>query len=232
MSAGENKTFDLVFPADYHGKEVAGRRAVFELTMKSAAEPILPELDAEFARNFGIASGTVAELRAEITANLQLELKRRVEGSLKEQVMQALHTTTDFVVPRSLVEQETQRLLERSIAELKNRGVEPGRTQLTADTFRPTAQRLVSSGLIINEVVRQHQLQPSPEQVRALVEETAQSYEQPEAVVRWHYEQPERLNEYEMMAVERNVIEWALKQAQVVDSPTTFAALMEPAANR
>jgi trigger factor len=232
LSAGDSKTFDLVFPADYHGKEVAGRRAVFDMTMKSAAEPILPEVDTEFARNFGIASGTVADLRAEITANLQLELKRRVEGSLKEQVMQALHTTSDFVVPRSLVEQETQRLLERSVAELKNRGVAAERTQLTADTFRPTAQRLVSSGLIINEVVRQHQLQPSPEQVRALVEETAQSYEQPEAVVRWHYEQPERLNEYEMMAVERNVIEWALKQAQVVDSPTTFAALMEPAANR
>ena len=70
----------------------------------------------------------------------------------------------------------------------------------------------------------------SPEQIRALVEEAAQSFEQPEAVLRWHYEQPDRLNEYEVRAVERNVIDWALQRAQVEDQPTPFSALMESAA--
>ncbi len=229
MSPGETKSFDLVFPADYHGKEVAGRQARFELTLKSLSEPHLPEVDAEFARNFGIASGSLEELRSEITTNLSVELKRKVEGVLKEQVMRALLTTSQLVVPKSLVELEAQSLRERTATELKNRGVET-QDELTVDVFRAQAEERVAFSLVLNELVRQHQLQARPEQIRTLVEEAAQSFEQPDAVIRWHYEQPERLNEYEVRAVERNVIDWALQRANVQNQPTPFLALMEPAA--
>jgi len=229
MSAGESKSFDLVFPADYHGQEVAGRQALFQLTLKSLSEPHLPEVDAEFARNFGIASGSIDELRAEITTNLSVELKRKVEAVLKDQVMRALLSTSQLVVPKSLVELEAQSLRERTAAELKSRGVEP-QEELTVDVFRAQAEERVAFSLVLNELVRQHQLHARPEQIRALVEEAAQSFEQPDAVIRWHYEQPERLNEYEVRAVERNVIDWALQRANVQDQPTPFLALMEPAA--
>src|SRR5436190_2151688 len=100
---------------------------------------------------------------------------------------------------------------------------------LTPEVFRPQAEERVAFSLILSEVVRQHGLQARPEQIRTLVEEAAQSFEQPEAVIRWHYEQPERLNEYEVRAVERNVIDFALQRARVEDQPTLFSALMEPA---
>ena len=144
--------------------------------------------------------------------------------------MRALLTTSQLVIPKSLVELETQGLRERAIAELKNRGVKTEELDLTAEVFRPQAEERVAFSLILNEVVRQHGLQARPEQIRTLVEEAAQSFEQPEAVIRWHYEQPDRLNEYEVRAVERNVIDWALQRAQVNDQPTEFSALMEPAA--
>ena len=230
MSAGDTKSFELTFPADYHGKEVAGRTASFTLTLKSLSEPQLPAVDAEFAKNFGIASGSVDELRAEITANLAVELKRKIEGVLKEQVMRALLQTSQLVVPKSLVELEAQNLRDRTEAELKNRGVKTEEMDLTPEAFRPQAEERVSFSLVLNELVRTQQLQARPEQIRALVEEAAQSFEQPEAVLRWHYEQPDRLNEYEVRAVERNVIDWALQRAQVEDQPTPFSALMESAA--
>jgi trigger factor len=229
MSAGETKSFDLTFPADYHGKEVAGRTAKFVLTLKSLSEPHLPPVDAEFARNFGIASGSVEELRAEIKANLSVELKRKVESVLKEQVMKALLSTSQLVVPKSLVELEAQSLRERAATELKGRGVKTEDIELTPEVFRPQAEERVAFSLVLNELVRTQQLQARPEQIRALVEEAAQSFEQPDAVIRWHYEQPDRLNEYEVRAVERNVIDWALQRAQVEDRPTPFAALMESA---
>jgi trigger factor len=116
------------------------------------------------------------------------------------------------------------------VTELKNRGVKTEELELSADVFRPQAEERVAFSLILNEVVRHHQLQARPEQIRALVEEAAQSFEQPEAVIRWHYEQPERLNEYEVRAVERNVIDWALQHARVDDQPTPFSTLMEPVA--
>ncbi|HXX86241.1 MAG TPA: trigger factor [Casimicrobiaceae bacterium] len=230
MSAGESKRFTLTFPADYHGKEVAGKSAEFELKLHSVSEPRLPVVDSEFAKNFGIASGSLDELRAEIEGNLRLELKRKIEAVLKGQVLRALRARTQITVPRSLVEIEAQTLLNRAAAELKRRGVNPEDAKLSLENFAPQAEERVALGLILNEIVRAHDLQAKPEQVRALVAETAQSYEQPEAVIRWHYEKPERLNEFELVAMEHNVVEWMLGNAQVEDAPTSFATLMEPAA--
>ncbi len=229
MAPGGNKTFELTFPADYHGKEVAGKPAEFTLTVQSVSEPKLPEVDSEFAVKFGIASGSLEELRAEISANLALELKRKIEGVLREQVLGALKSTSDLVVPRSLVELEAQRLLERAVADLQSRGMKAEDVQLSVDNFRPQAEERVTYGLIVNEITRVYQLTPKPEQVLALVREAAQAYEQPDAVVRWHYEKPGRLNEFEAQAVEQNVVDWALSRARVENRPTSFAELMEPA---
>ena len=229
MTAGEKKTFSLVFPTDYHGREVQGKTAQFEMTLKSVGEPQLPAVDEEFARNFGIASGSLEELRSEIASNLRVELQRKVEGVLKDQVMKALQTTCQTVVPKSLVELEARSLYERAATELKNRGVKVEELDMSADTFRQQAEERVAFSLILNELVRLNELQARPEQIRVLVEEAAQSFEQPDAVIRWHYEKPERLNEYEVRAVERNVIDWVLARARVVDRATPFKELMEPA---
>jgi len=229
MTAGETKTFSLVFPPEYHSRELAGKTAEFSLTLHSVARPILPEIDAEFARKFGIASGSVDELRSEVTANLTLELKRKIEAALKQQVMHALRSTSELVVPKSLVELEAESLRRRTSEEMKQRGARESDLPASVDIFRPQAEERVAFGLIFNEIVRVNQLQPKPEQVRALVAEAAQTYEQPDAVIRWHYEKPERLNDFELAAVEHNVVEWALGRAQVEDQMTTFSALMEPA---
>ncbi|MEO8739483.1 MAG: hypothetical protein ABI537_07240 [Casimicrobiaceae bacterium] len=180
-------------------------------------------------KTFGIASGQVEDLHAEVNANLSLELKRKIEAAVKDQVMKALLLNVSVTAPKSLVEQEARTLATRAAAEFKNRGIKAEDVDLSPATFQQQAQERVTLGLILNELVRSHQLQARPEQVRALVAEAAQSYEQPEAVIRWHYEQPERLNEFEMAALERNVVDWVLTQAQVADRATSFAELMEPA---
>lgn len=229
MRAGETKTFALTFPADYHGKEVAGKDAEFTLTVLSVTMPVLPEVDADFARAFGIASGDVAELRSEIEGNLRLELKRKIEAKVKEQAMAALRQSAQFTVPRALVEAEAQNMAQRMAEELKQQGMKSEDMKLGPELFRATAEDRVALGLALGEVVRQHDLAAKPEQVKALVQEAAQTYEQPEAVVRWHYEKPERLSEFEALAVERNVVDWVLAQARVEDVPATFAELMGPA---
>jgi len=231
MRAGETKTFALTFPADYHGKEVAGKDAEFTLTVLSVTMPVLPEVDADFARAFGIASGDVAELRSEIEGNLRLELKRKIEAKVKEQAMAALRQSAQFTVPRALVEAEAQNMAQRMAEELKQQGMKSEDMKLGPELFRATAEDRVALGLALGEVVRQHDLAAKPEQVKTLVQEAAQTYEQPEAVVRWHYEKPERLSEFEALAVERNVVDWVLAQARVEDVPATFAELMGPARN-
>ena len=99
---------------------------------------------------------------------------------------------------------------------------------LTPDMFRQQATDRVALGLIIGELVRKEGLQAKPEQVKTRVEEIAQTYEQPDAVVRWHYEKRERLADFEALTVEQIIVDWLLARANVTDVPMTFEALMTP----
>ncbi len=227
MKAGESKKFDLKFPDDYAGKEVAGKTAVFEVTVKAVAAPKLPVIDAEFAKSLGVEDGDLTKMRAEIRGNLEREVKARLKAKTKERVMDALMEVTKMEVPKALVEMEIERLQQMARQDLAARGIPVNENiPLPADIFEKQAQRRVTLGLILSEVVRGHNLQAKPEQVRALVEEQAQSYEHPQEVVKWFYQSPDRLRDIESVALEENVVNWALATAQVKDEAVTFDELM------
>ncbi|HJT62312.1 MAG TPA: trigger factor [Burkholderiales bacterium] len=226
MSAGETKTFELEFPADYHGKEVAGKKASFTMTLKKIDEPRLPELDAEFAKSLGVADGDTAKMRAEVRANVEREVRKRIEAKVKEQALQALLGATPLEIPKSLVAMEANGMAERAVADLKARGIDPQQVPLNPQAFEEAAKRRVALGLIIAELARSENLQPKPAEVRALVEQEAQSYESPAEVVKWFYMQPQRLSEMEALALETNVVKWVLTKAQVLDKQVTFDELM------
>jgi trigger factor len=226
MSPGEAKTFALAFPADYHGKEVAGKTASFAMTVKKIDEPRVPELDAEFAKALGVTDGDVAKMRAEVRANVEREVKKRIEGRVKDQALQALLGATPLEVPKSLIAMEASSMAERAVADLKARGVDPQQVPLNQQAFEETARRRVALGLVIAELARAENLQPKPAEVRALVEQEAQSYESPAEVVKWFYMQPQRLSEMEALALEGNVVKWVLSKAKVLDKPVAFDELM------
>jgi len=224
--AGESKTFDLTFPADYHAKDLAGQTVQFDITVKQIQGPKLPEVDAEFARSMGIADGDVEKMRAEIEANLKREVKRRIEGKIKDQVMEALLATNPITVPVALVDMEVQRLMQAARQDMEQRGMKVKDLPIQPEWFADQAKRRVTLGLVLAEVVKTENLQATPEQVRAMVEETAASYEQPEEVIRWYYAQPQRLQEVEGVAIENNVVAWVLGKAKVSDKAAVFDELM------
>jgi trigger factor len=226
MAPGEEKTFELAFPADYHGKEVAGKTASFAMTLKKIDEPRLPEVDADFARSLGVADGDTGKMRAEVRANVEREVRKRVEAKTKEQALQALLAATPFEVPKALVGMEATSMAERAIADLKARGVDPEQVPINPQAFEEAARRRVALGLAIAELARAENLQPKPAEVRALVEQEAQSYESPAEVVKWFYMQPQRLSEMEGLALETNVVKWVLTKAKVLDKPVAFDELM------
>ena len=226
MSPGEQKSFELTFPADYHGKEVAGKKASFAMTLKRIDEPRLPELDAEFAKSLGVADGDVGKMRAEVRANVEREVKKRIDARVKEQALQTLLAATPIEVPKSLIGMEAGAMAERAVADLKARGVNPEQVPLNPQAFEETARRRVALGLIIAELKGPENLNPKPAEVRALVEQEAQSYESPAEVVKWFYMQPQRLSEMEALALETNVVKWVLTKAKVLDKQVTFDELM------
>jgi len=224
--AGESRTFDLEFPADYGRAELAGKSASFSVSVTQLEEGVLPAVDAEFAKRLGIADGSVERMRAEVKANVEREVRKRVDARVKEQALQALLASAPLELPKSLVQMETQRLMERAAADLQARGLKPDKMPLDPQVFEAGAQKRVALGLIFAEVARAENLQPKPAQVRALIDAEAQSYENPAEVVKWFYLQPERLSEMESLALEANVVDWVVARAKVTEKAVSFDELM------
>src|SRR5262249_20308620 len=161
------------------GKEVAGKQATFTITLKKLEQPQLPEIDEQFAKSLGVADGDVAKMRSEVRANVEREVAKRVEARVKGQALQALLDSTPLELPKSLIDMEAQQLVERASADLQARGIKPEQMPLGPSAFADTAKRRVALGLLIGELARAENLQPKPAEVRALVEQEAQSYESP-----------------------------------------------------
>ena len=227
LKAGEKKTFEMTFPADYSAKDLAGQAVTFEVSVKEVREAILPELDADFAKALGVADGDVGKMHAEIESNLRREVKKRLQSKLKDQVMDALLKTNPIVVPEALVDMEIRRLMQAARQDMEQRGgVKMKDFPMQREWFVDQAKRRVSLGLLLSEIVKVNELHAKSEQIKTIVEEAAQSYEHPEEVVRWYYAQPKRLAEIEGVAIEDNVVEWALSTAKAVDKEVAFDELM------
>lgn len=230
LKAGESRTFDLTFPADYQVTELAGKQVSFDVTLKRVEAPQLPEVDAAFARSLGIEDGDVAKMRAEIRANLESEIRKRIKARIKEQAMQALLDANPLDVPKALIEQESESMAEAARQDLASRGADIRNMPVDATWFATQAERRVKLGLIIAEAVKGNALHAKPEQVRALIDEQAESYEKPEEVVRWYYAQPQRLAQVEALAIEENVVNWVVANVQATDKAASFDELMGNAA--
>jgi trigger factor len=227
MKVGESKTFPLQFPADYQGKDVAGKEADFLVSIKKIEAQHLPTVDEAFARSLGIKDATVEALRADVKKNLEREVKFRVLARNKAAVMDALIKVSELEVPKSLVANETERMVESARADLKQRGVKDAdKAPIPADLFQAQAERRVRLGLVVAELVRTNKLQAKPEQLQAHIEEMSQSYEKPAEVMRWYLGDRERMAEVEAVVIENNVTAHVLGLVKVVDKTVPFDELM------
>lgn len=227
LKAGEAKTFDLNFPEDYHGKDVAGKTAQFEITIKKVEAPSLPDLTDEFAAEMGVLEGGVAKLKEDVRTNLTREVNNRLKAQTKESVMNALLKVAEFDVPKALIRSETSDLVQRARQDLKARGMQNvEEIQLPEDMFTQQADRRVRLGLIVSNLVKEHDLAAKPEQVRTYIEEQAQSYENPEEVMQWYFQDRSRLAEVEAVVLEDNVVEWTLANTKVTEKKVAFDELM------
>lgn len=220
VSAGEEKTIDVTFPADYTSSEVAGKVARFNVRVASVAEAVLPELNDEFAAAFGVTDGGIDALTKEVTGNMQRELKGLISSRLKSQVFGGLLEKNPVEVPQSLVESEVMEMQGMQ----QYQGKSPA--DLTAD-----AGNRVKLAVIVSEVARQNQVQLDAEKVREMVELIAASYERPEEVVQWYYGNQDKLAAVQSSVIEEQVVEWIVEHSgiDVTDEKMTFTEIVEEA---
>ena len=227
MKNGESKTFPLAFPADYHGKDVAGKTADFMVTVKKIEAAHLPDVNEALAKSLGIADASVDGLRADIRKNLEREVKSRLQGRNKQAAMDALVAKSELDLPKSIVQSEVDRLKEGARADLKQRGIKDAdKAEIPDDIFVPQAERRVRLGLVVAELVRANALHAKPEQIKAHIEELSSSYERPADVVRWYYSDNQRMAEVESVVIESNVAEYVMSKANVTEKSVSFDELM------
>ena len=227
MKVGDNKTFPLQFPEDYHGKDVAGKEADFLVTMKKIEAQHLPELDEPFVKSLGIADGSNDGLRADVRKNLEREVKFRVLARNKAAAMDALVKVAELDLPKALVDNELERLVASARDDLKQRGIKDAdKAPIPAELFQPQAERRVRLGLVVAELVKTNNLQAQPDQLRAHIEELSQSYEKPADVMRWYLSDRQRMAEVEAVVIETNVTAHVLGLVKINDKALPFDDLM------
>jgi trigger factor len=226
MKAGETKSFDLTFPEDYHGKDIAGKKVNFTLTLHAVEAQHLPKIDAEFVKSVGIADGDTSKLESEIRNNLTREVTRRLGVRNKDAAMDALLRVAEFAVPKVLLEWEVQALMQQTVEDMESRGIKTKGMELHPDLFKERAEKRVKLGLILAELMQKHGLKAKPEQVKAMIEDYAQGFDESEQIIRWYAADPKRMQEVENLVLEENVVSWALGQARTTDKQAEFNELM------
>jgi trigger factor len=186
----------------------------------------MPEVDAEFAKSLGIADGDLAKMREDIKANLEREVKGRLKAKTKDSVMDALIKQVALDVPGALVEQEVERLMDMTRQDMQQRGMNMKDMPFPRELFTAQAERRVRLGLILADLVKEQNLQATPEQVKAQVEEFAKSYEDPQEVMKYYFSDRRRLSEVEALVLEENVVNYVLEKAKVTDKAVSFDELM------
>jgi trigger factor len=227
MQVGETKSFDMTFPENYHGKDVAGKQVTFTITTHSVEEPVLPEVDSTFAKAMGVVDGDVEKLNQDIRDNIGREAQRRVKVRNKDSAMEVLLKVSQLEVPKALLDSESQRLMEQTLHDMEERGMKiPKGMKLPIDMFAERATKRVKLGLILAELVKKYELSPKPDQVNALIEEYAMSFERPEEVRSWYRSDPSRMREIENLVLEDNVVAWVMAGAKVTDKAVALNDLM------
>jgi trigger factor len=224
--AGTTKTFEIVYPADHNPAQLAGQTVSYEVTFVTVSEPVLPKIDSEFAKSLGVEDGDVEKMKAEIKLSLDQEVEKRVKARVKEAVFQALIGAVELDTPKAIVGAEINRLMQSTAQNLQQRGMDPKAIQLEPAMFEEQAKRNATLRLVLSEVVNSNNLQASADQVRAMVDTFAQSFEKPSELVNWYYSDVKRLDEPAALATEENVVSWVLEKAKVTNKKIKFDELM------
>ena len=223
--AGEAKTLELAFPETYP-EHLAGKPVTFDVKVHRVEEPVLPDVDDEFAESFGVADGGVEALRREARANMERELGDGLRALLKQRVMEALLAGDDIELPESMVRDEVARAMQRRHEELERSGIDHRHIELSPDAFEAPIRRRIALELVVAEIVREHRIELDHARVRARVEILASTYQEPAQVLDWYYSDRSRLAGIESFVFEEQVVEWVLEHARVTDEPTSFDRIL------
>ncbi|MEN8214377.1 MAG: trigger factor [Pseudomonadota bacterium] len=224
---GDERSVETTFPDDYQAQHLASKAATFEITVNEVAEPELPEIDEDFAKAFGIEDGSVDGFMQDIRDNMQRELDAKIKSKTKESVMELLLEKHQFDVPEAVIDDEAKRLQEDTRKQMESQGQSSSSFQLPVEVFKEQAERRVKLGMLTSKIISGQSLEVDDARLRLMIEDFAASYESPQEMIDWYYEDATRLDPVKHIVLEDQVVDWVLDQVAVTEKQHTFDELTE-----
>ena len=221
--AGEKRDISVNFPADYRATELAGKLAQFATEVKKVEEPLLPEVNEEFCKVFGVTEGGVAKLREDVTANMQRELSQALRNRNKNVVLEKLYQTNPLELPNVLIEAQVR---DMQVEAMRRARAKDASQAPAPEPFIEPARRRVALGLLLNEVIRREKLTVDRARVNERLDEMVSAYGDAAAMKRAYLQNADAMRQVESLALEDQVVEWILDHAKVQNQPSTFKELM------
>lgn len=226
MSKGEEKTIDVHFPEDYHGKDVAGKTAQFSLTVTKVSESKIPELNEELIKSFGVEDGNLETFRQDIKQNMEKELAQKIRTGLKNKVMVELLAKNEVLAPKALVDDEIRNLKAQMAQNMGQEGAKMNPDSFPDDIFQEEGAKRVKLGLLVGEFIKIEKIKLDQTRLNEALQEMAASYEQPQQVIDYYTKNKEARANLEGMVLEDQVVDYILDKAKVSDKTSSFDELM------
>jgi len=222
MKVGDDKEADVTFPDDYPKEELKGKKAKFNLKVKSVSAPSLPTVDKDFIKKFGIEDGTKKSFKEEIKANMERELDQRIKTRVKESVMTGLHDLHEIDLPEALVTDEIQQVKNEMMQNVQGADL----SGLPDDMFKDQAARRVKLGLIVGEIITKNKLEKDQGRVDSMLNSLAASYEDPQSMIEYYRGNPQAMQTIEAAVMEEMIVDWVLEKAKIKDEKMKFSDLV------
>ncbi|MBT8088675.1 MAG: trigger factor [Gammaproteobacteria bacterium] len=228
IKAGDEKTFKVRFPKDYHAEDLAGKKADFSIKTHRVEEQALPELNDEFAEMFNVTEGGLDRLLQDVRENMEREAAQKVKNDIREQVLDALLANNPIDIPKSLQNQEAHSLQHEAMQRM---GIEDHAMAPPIETFSEAAEKRVRLGLLLRRVIADNDLKADEALIRGRVEEMCDSYENSAEMVEMYMSNPQVLQQVEPMVVEQLAVDWLLANGKVKDKKISFKDYMNAPAS-
>jgi trigger factor len=226
MKAGEQKAIEVTFPKDYHATEIAGKKAVFDITVNKVQESSLPEVDDKFVEKFGVKEGGIEAFKKDLNKHMSVELKTALNGQNKQAVFDKLLELNDIAVPKALVKEEAEAMFKQMHQQGNQDKTVPAMTEDEHKRLLEPATRRVKLGLLFREGLQKLEVKADAPMIKAMVEDMASSYDNPEEYVTWYMSDKDRLQQVEVMALEQALCEKLQGMANVNTSAVTYDELI------
>lgn len=220
LKKGETKEFEIQFPETHGNALLAGKMIKYRVTLKEIKERILPELNDEFAK--GLQEGlfdSLEDLKAKLREDLENMEKQRADAKLNEDLLDQLISKADFEIPESLVEEEMESMAARLEQDMTRRGMtwpqsEADRNRIR-ENMKPTAQKRVRRGLILEKIAALESLEVNKEELEAEFVRIAQGVNQSAGFVREAYQKNNMIPQLNAQLLEEKALRFLKEQAQI-----------------